>query len=281
MRRLRDRVAVVTGAASGIGRATAVALAREGAHLALVDVRAEGLHGTREEVLRHGREVTLHECDVASAEKVHRLADEVASKHGDVHILVNNAGVGLNASFEEQSLADFEWLMGVNFWGVVNGCRAFLPFLRQADEGHVVNVSSVFGIMGMPRNSAYCASKFAVYGLSESLRAELSDTRIGVTCVQPGGVATNIAATARVVGDAETEAMHARVVRSFTRMLPPERAAHAIVRGIKHNSHRVLITREARLIDAAKRAFPSWSVDLVAKRWRSFLPKVLDRVERG
>ncbi|MBI3204715.1 MAG: SDR family NAD(P)-dependent oxidoreductase [Myxococcales bacterium] len=275
MKRLRDRVAVVTGAASGIGRATALCLADRGAHLALVDVDDRGLGEVRAEVERRGRRASVHDCDVADRARMEALAADVEREHGGVEILVNNAGVGVAASFEEQSLEDFHWLIGINFWGVVHGCKFFLPLLRRADEAHIVNLSSVFGILGMPLNSAYCASKFAVAGLSESLRAELSDTAIGITSVHPGGIATNIAASARFRGGPEAEALRARAVRSFARMMPPAEAARAIVRGIERGSPRVLITREAYLIDAAKRAAPAWASQLVARGWRGFLPKLM------
>jgi len=280
MKRIEGRVAVVTGAASGIGRATAIQLAREGAHLALVDVNERGLDETRGEIERLGRRATTHDCDVADRARVESLVREVEAAHGQVHILMNNAGVAVSGTFEDQPLEDFHWLMGINFWGVVHGCKLFLPVLRRADEAHIVNVSSVFGLMGMPLNSSYCASKFAVYGLSESLRAELSDSAIGVTSVHPGGIATNIVNAARFVGGAEAKELQANAARSFQRMLPPEKAARSIVRGIRKNAHRVLITREAYLIDAAKRVFPSLSADVVAKRWRSALPTLLDRVAR-
>ena len=162
---------MVTGAASGIGRATALRLAEKGAHLALVDVNDRGLTEVRAEIERLGRRVSVHDCDVADRSRMEDLVRAVESAHGCVHIVVNNAGVGVASSFEDLPLEDFHWLIGINFWGVVHGCKLFLPLLRRQDEAHIVNISSVFGIMGMPLNSAYCASKFAVAGLSESLRA--------------------------------------------------------------------------------------------------------------
>lgn len=266
---------MVTGAASGIGRATAIALADRGAHLALVDVNEQGLAEVRAEVERRGRRASTHDCDVADRARMEALALDVEREHGRVEILVNNAGVGVAATFEGQSLEDFHWLMGINFWGVVHGCKFFLPLLRQADEAHIVNISSVFGILGMPLNSAYCSSKFAVAGLSESLRAELSDTAIGITSVHPGGIATNIVASARFRGGSDADDLRARAMRSFARMMPPAEAARAIVRGIEQGSPRVLITREAYLIDAAKRAAPGWASQLVSRGWRGFLPKLM------
>lgn len=266
---------MVTGAASGIGRATAIALADRGAHLALVDVNERGLAEVRSEVEGRGRRASAHDCDVADRARMEALAEDVGREHGRVEILVNNAGVGVAATFEEQSLEDFHWLMGINFWGVVHGCKYFLPWLRKADEAHIVNISSVFGILGMPLNSAYCSSKFAVAGLSESLRAELSDTAIGITSVHPGGIATNIVASARFRGGSDADDLRARAMRSFARMMPPAEAARAIVRGIERGSPRVLITREAYLIDAAKRAAPGWASQLVSSGWRGFLPKLM------
>lgn len=268
MKRIEGRIALVTGAAGGIGRATAVRLAEKGAHVALADVNESGLDETRSRVERLGVRATTHLVDVADRAAMEDLVRQIESAHGGLHVLVNNAGVAVSATFEDHTLEDFQWLIGINFWGVVHGCKLFMPLLRQADEAHIVNVSSVFGLIGMPMNSAYCASKFAVYGLSESLRVELSDTHIGVTCVQPGGVATDIVKSARWTDDPAAAALRPRTERAFARMMPPERAAKAIVRGIERNSHRVLITREAHVIDAAKRAFPSLTSALVARGWR-------------
>jgi short-subunit dehydrogenase len=189
-----------------------------------------------------------------------------------VHVLVNNAGVAVTATFEEHSLEDFEWLIGINLWGVVYGCKFFLPALHEVDEAHIVNVSSVFGFVGMPLNSSYCASKFAVRGFSEALRAELSGSTIGVTSVHPGGVATSIVRDARVA-ERGFEGLHQSTVRRFKHMLPPEKAARAIVKGIRKNSARVLITREAYLIDVLKRLFPVLSSELIGRRWRDVVRK--------
>lgn len=274
MQRLRDRIAVVTGAASGIGRAVSELLAARGAKLVLVDVDAGGLAETARTIRSSGRDAREHVVDVSDKAAMQALAKTVADQHGAVHLLVNNAGVSVGATFEQHSLDDFEWLMGINFWGVVYGCKLFLPLLRRADEAHIVNISSVFGMVGVPMNSSYCASKFAVRGLTETLRAELMDSNIGVTSVHPGGVATNIVRRARFVEPDDMKGLHARTVRAFERMLPPEKAAIAIVRGIERNSARVLITREAYLIDAAKRLMPVLSSEMIGRSWKKQVARV-------
>jgi NAD(P)-dependent dehydrogenase (short-subunit alcohol dehydrogenase family) len=267
MKRLENRVAVVTGASSGIGRATSVLLAQRGCRLAISDVDASGLEQTRELIAGMGAKVSTHVVDVSKREQMERFAAEVQAAHGGLNILVNNAGVSVGSTFADQSLEDFEWLMSVNFWGVIYGCKLFLPALLAAEEGHIVNISSVFGLVGVPMQSSYCASKFAVRGFSESLAAELSGSRVGVTCVHPGGVATNIAARTKVTGDDAMHARHARIVRQFRKMLPPEKAAEKIVAGIEHSRQRVLITRETYLLDFAKRVFPTGASSLVQWGW--------------
>lgn len=265
MKTFSDRTAVITGAGSGIGRATALNLAKRGCRLAIADVNEAGLAETEQLIKQLGRPVTAHVVDVSDKARMQEFAAQVAARHPSINILINNAGVSVNASFVDHSLEDFEWLMNINFWGVVYGCKFFLPYLLQADEGHVVNISSLFGLLGIPQQSSYCASKFAVRGFTESLRVELATTsKVGVTSVHPGGIATNIAANMRVAGGEAAQRANERIVKSFKKMMPPAQAAEQIVRGIERNKARVLITRETHLADWTKRLLPSVSTDLVA-----------------
>ncbi|MCB0219549.1 MAG: SDR family NAD(P)-dependent oxidoreductase [Chrysiogenetes bacterium] len=256
MKNLKGRVAVVTGAASGIGRATSVALAREGCDLAITDVNEAGLKETAKMIAALGRKVSTHVVDVASKSQMKALPKAVIAEHGHVHIVVNNAGVSVTAPFEHHSIEDFEWIMGINLWGVVYGCKFFLPYIQKEDEGHIVNISSVFGIIGLPSQSSYAATKFAVRGFSESLRTELAPQHIGVTSIHPGGVNTNIVKSSRFVDAQETGAKR-KIEKMFEqRAISPDEAAKEIVDGIKKNKARVLITRESHVIDTFKRLFP-------------------------
>ncbi|WP_229507616.1 SDR family oxidoreductase [Massilia sp. Dwa41.01b] len=194
---LTNRVALVTGAGSGIGRATAVALARRGCHLALCDIDAAGLEESAWMLGTRGVRVTTHVLDVADREAVRALPPAIHAAHKRLDVLVNNAGVATGGSFEQVSEADFDWLMEINFGGVVRMTRAFLPLLRASDEARIVNVSSIYGIVSPPGQVAYSSSKFAVRGFSNALRHELEGSTVGVSVVHPGGVTTAIARSAR------------------------------------------------------------------------------------
>jgi short-subunit dehydrogenase len=243
-----DGVAVITGAASGIGAALAEALTRRGAALALVDRDAAGL-----ERVAKALGAAAHRLDLADPAAGATLARAVS---GPVNLLVNNAGVALGGRFDETPAEDFDELMAINFGAVVKLTRAFLPRLRQAREARIVNVSSVFGLVAPPGQTAYAASKFAVRGFSEALRAELAGSNIGVSVVHPGGVKTNIAANAKRPPMAPAEL--AEMARRWEKALrmPPAEAAEIIAGGIARRRPRILVGADARLIDLAQRLFP-------------------------
>ena len=264
MRDFHGRVAVVTGAASGIGRALAHTLAEEGCDLAIADIDRDRLAEVEAEVRERGRKVSVHRIDVADRERMQAFPELVIAEHGRVDILVNNAGVAVASPLEEHSIEDFEWLVGINFWGVVYGCKFFLPHLKQSDDAYIVNLSSMFGIVGVPGLSSYCATKFAVHGFSESIRAELAGSPIKVMSVHPGGIRTDIVRAARY--SASQASSQSRVVALFERRaMPPSRAAARIVDGMRSDASRVLITAEARLADVVKRLFPVLPSTMVAK----------------
>jgi len=255
---LRGGVAVITGAASGIGAALAESLAARGCNLALADMNAAGLEGVAARARDRGVTATAHELDVADESAVTAFPDQVLTGHGRVSVLVNNAGVSLGGTFDQVPPADFEWLFSINFWGVVLMTRAFLPLLRREPAAQLVNLSSIFGIVAPPNQTAYAASKFAVRGFSESLRHELEaeGSSVGVTVVHPGGVRTNIATSARTSGLTEAElASQAAHWRAFLR-LSPDAAAERIARGIERREKRVLVGRDAQQVALIQRLFP-------------------------
>lgn len=271
MRELRGRVAVVTGAASGIGRALAFELARGGAELALSDVDEAGLADTARAAAALGARTSHARVDVADHAAVHAHAERVVAEHGRANLVINNAGVGLGAIISEMSYEDLEWLFGIDFWGVVHGTKAFLPHLRAAGEGHIVNVSSVFGLIAVPGQGAYNAAKFAVRGFTECLRMELEleGGAVSATCVHPGGIRTNIARRARIVaraGSPSREEMNARF--DALARTTPEAAARAILRGVRRNARRVLIGPDAFAIAALQRLLPARYQALVVRQAR-------------
>jgi len=267
--KLQGRTAVVTGAASGIGRAIALSLARRGCHLALADVDDDGLQRTAAEIISNEVRVSRHHLDVADADAVAAFPARVTADHMGVDILVNNAGVALGGTFEQVAEADFEWLFAINFWGVVRMTRAFLPLLHKSDEARIVNISSVFGLIAPPGQTAYCASKFAVRGFSESLRHELARTNIGVTVVHPGGVATSISNNARMAQSLSAEDVAERRKRAeeFLR-LPPAVAGEVIVRGIENRKARVLVGADAKRMAVIERLLPVTYWNLLGRAFR-------------
>ena len=200
MKSFANKVAAITGAGSGIGRALALNLAQQGCHLAISDVNEAGLAETVKQAAAFGVKVTSQKLDVSNKDGVHAWADSVVAEHGKVNLIFNNAGVALGSTVEGMSYDELAWVMNINFWGVVYGTKAFLPYLKASGDGHIVNVSSVFGLCAQPTQSAYNASKFAVRGFTEALRQELDleNAPVSVTCVHPGGIKTNIAKAAKM-----------------------------------------------------------------------------------
>lgn len=257
--KLDGRTAVITGAASGIGRGTAIALARRGCNLALADLDEEGLTETAALAARDGVKISRHRLDVAAREAVAAFPETVLAAHGRADLLFNNAGVAIGGTFEQVAEEDFDWLMEINFFGVVRMTRAFLPVLRSSGQARIVNVSSIFGIIAPPGQTAYSASKFAVRAFSESLRRELEaeGARIGVTVVHPGGVATSIAKNARPprgLNDIDLDAQKERFDK-FLRM-PPLKAGEIIVSGVEKDRARIIVGNDARFMAAVERLAP-------------------------
>lgn len=254
---LQGRVTVITGAGGGIGRAIALCVARRGGHLALADIDETGLAQTVTQAAAAGVRVSGHHLDVTSREAVAALPAQVLNAHGRVDLLVNNAGVALGGHFDVVSEADFDWLMEINFHAVVRMTRAFLPLLRTSDDARIVNLSSVFGLISPPGQCAYSASKFAVRGFSNALRFELAGTRVEVTVVHPGGVATAIARNARVAAalPAEERRHRLELAERMLRM-PPEKAGEIIVRGVEKRRARILVGRDAVFIALLERLAP-------------------------
>ncbi len=267
MLRLQGQTAVVTGAASGIGKAIALSLARRGCHLALADIDEAGLARTAAEIAAQGLRVSRYRLDVSDPKAIVALPEQVMADHAGVDLLVNNAGVALGGTFEQVAAADFEWLFAINFWGVVRMTRAFLPLLHKSQEARLVNISSLFGLIAPPGQTAYAASKFAVRGFSESLRHELAGTRIGVTVVHPGGVATSIAKNARIPQNLSVDEAERRQrwAATFLKM-PPEVAGETIVSGVERRRARILVGSDAKTASIIERLMPVSYWNLLGRR---------------
>ncbi|HLN76761.1 MAG TPA: SDR family NAD(P)-dependent oxidoreductase [Nocardioidaceae bacterium] len=272
MRTFDGKVAVITGAGSGIGRALALNLAARGAVLALSDKDEVGLLETAERcTARHAREVHTEKLDVGDRPAMAAYARSVAADLGRVNVVVNNAGIALHGDFEETPYDEFERIMDVNFWGVVNGTKEFLPHLIASGDGHLVNISSLFGLMGMPGQTAYNASKFGVRGFTEALRTEMLIAKhpVQVSCVHPGGIKTAIARNARTTSSHDQQT----VAEFFDKKLAKttaEKAAEIIVDGVLRNKPRIVVGADAKLLDGYVR--------LVGPRYQNVVAKLSSRV---
>ncbi len=266
----RNHVAAITGAGSGMGRELAIHLAKMGCHVALSDINPEQLAATKQLLTNYDVNVTMTVLDVSDNKAVEAWADNVMSDHGKVNFIFNNAGVALYSTVEGSSISELEWVMNINFWGVVYGTKAFLPLIKNSvkqsqfgEHGHIINISSLFGLTAQPSQSAYNSSKFAVRGFTESLRQELNIQNCGVsaTCIHPGGIKTNIANSAR-----GNESIHdigmstgPKAIRNFNKFLKfdANEAAWIILQAAATNQQRCLIGNDAKIVDAVQRVFPS------------------------
>ncbi|QZT64967.1 SDR family NAD(P)-dependent oxidoreductase [Mycolicibacterium austroafricanum] len=270
MKGFAGKVAVVTGAGSGIGQALALELARSGASVAISDVNTEGLEATASRCAAIGAHVKADRLDVTEREAFAVYADDVASHFGRVNQIYNNAGVAFTGDVEVTEFKDLERVVDVDFWGVVNGTKVFLPHLISSGDGHVVNISSVFGLLGMPGQAAYCAAKFAVRGFTEALNQEMviAGHPVRVTSVHPGGIKTGIARNMTTAAGLDKQAL-AREFDSQLAKLSPEKAALIILDGVRRKKVRVLVGSDARTFDVAVR--------LTGAGIQRILPKILAR----
>lgn len=265
MRQLKDKICVITGAASGIGAACASAMAAQGAIVIGTDLRKDMLAETKKAVTDKGGVMDSYMVDVADRDAMFDLAAKVEKKHGPADLILNNAGVAFGAPVAEMSIDDFKWLMDINLWGVVHGTQAFLPHFIGKGSGHVANVSSIFGLIGIPTQSAYNAAKFGVLGFTEALRHEMRGTGVGVSTIHPGGINTNIVRHARVQQGPEAEAEHEESIERFAKftMTQPDGAAKIIIKGIRKNKARILVGPDAHFTDWVRRLMPTHYLKLL------------------
>ncbi len=260
MQNFRNKVAAITGAASGIGAALAESLARKGCNLALADINEQALQSVTSKLAHTGVKITQHVLDVSNQKAVASFATDVIKQHRGINLVINNAGVALAENIDQMSYENFEWLMNINFWGVVYGTKEFLPHLKQSTDAHIVNVSSVFGLYAVPTQSAYNASKFAVRGFTEALQEELriEGSNVQCTCVFPSGIKTNIAQNGRM--GKTSDLYHAEELRDRFddyAHTTPEEAAEGILKAVLSNKERALIGIDAYAMDLLQRVIPS------------------------
>lgn len=289
MKNFKDKTAVITGAGSGMGRYLAILLAKDGADVVVCDVNEDTLNKTLEMLKQYNVSISSHVLDVAIKEDIEALPGKVIEQHGKVDLVFNNAGVATGGHFQDMDEKYWDWVMGVNFHGVVNSTRAFIPHMIDRPEAAIVNTSSIFGMVAVPGQSAYHATKFAVRGFTESLALEMADTNpnLQIHCVHPGHIGTNIAGTARMDDQVAKKVIEDGKKSIFTRKPPtsleemghefkqggmhPSKAAKIILSGVKKNKRRIFIGLDARLLDLSQRLFPKH----YHKTWILFVPFLL------
>ncbi|WP_353166213.1 SDR family NAD(P)-dependent oxidoreductase [Acinetobacter sp.] len=269
MKNFKNKVAAITGAGSGMGQQLAILLAKAGCHLSISDVNEKGLAETIELVKPYNVRVTSKKVNVANVEEMRTWAAETVQNHGSVNMIFNNAGVALGSTVEGASYEELEWIMNINFWGVVYGTKEFLPYIKKTGDGHIINISSLFGLTAQPTQSAYNASKFAVRGFTESLRQELDIENCGVSalCVHPGGIRTNIANDARMNDSLRSLGMNPdKSAKAFNKLLrmPPEDAAQQMLDAVLKDKRRLLIGNDAKTLDLIQRVLPTGYQKLTA-----------------
>lgn len=265
-----NTVVVVTGAASGIGRQLALQAASRAAAVIATDINTRALEETREIGKQQGLEMEIHALDVSDkTATIHFAEQQIPRLEGRKLVLINNAGVGLfSGNFQQTALEDFEWLLNINLWGTIYMTKAFYPYLLEKNEGHIVNLSSVFGLAGAANQSAYCTSKFAVRGFTETLRMELSGSGIITTSVHPGGIRTNIVKASLPKGGVATKAMHRKSVASFEKSAKTTaaEAAGQILKAVEKKRQRLVIGQDGRAIDILSRLFPVRYTEMLKKQ---------------
>jgi len=288
MKSFKDKVAAITGASSGMGRTLAIELARRGCHLALSDVNETELAKTAQLAGQHGVRVTIAKVNVADRDAMFAWAEQAKRDHGKVNLIFNNAGVALTVPIEHCKISDFEWIMGINFWGVVHGTQAFLPLLKASGDGHIINTSSLFGLMAVPTQGTYNASKFAVRGFTEALRMELEmeGACVSTTCVHPGGIATNIAMAGKVdpvmekLTGASVE-QHKRRANKLINNTTAESAALQILGAVERNERRVLVGNDAKFLDKLVRVLGSAYQGVIVSRMKKMNGKSGQRAKQA
>ena len=270
MKHLRGKTAVITGAAGGLGSALAKALAKESCHLALIDINQQALSELTEKLKTPALRISYHVVNLCNKTEIDNLPAELILVHSSIDVIINNAGMTLQKSIESHSADDWQRVFNLNFWAAVSMCQTFLPFLRQQNSAHIVNLSSMAAFHGLPSQCSYSSSKAALQAYSESLRAELSGDGIGVSCIHPGAIQTNMIMATLNESD-DMEQAHKNMVLAQRFGIAPQAVAKQIVRGIKRNTRSMTIGVDAKLLKFASTALPRLTANLLARTYSKLI----------